>query len=38
VVKIAARTDTPAQLKRLLDFFERSPGVVVMGIGPALDP
>jgi 3-dehydroquinate dehydratase I len=35
-VKIAARTDTPEELKRLLDFFERSPrarNVVVMGIG-----
>jgi 3-dehydroquinate dehydratase type I len=35
-VKIATRTDTPAQLGRLLDFFER-PGhvakVVAMGIG-----
>lgn len=36
MVKIATRTDTPAELKRLLDFFERSrrtPKVVVMGIG-----
>ena len=36
VVKIATRTDTPAQLKTLLDFFERQRGtadVVVMGIG-----
>lgn len=35
-VKIATRTDTPEELKRLLDFFERSPrarNVVVMGIG-----
>ena len=36
LVKIATRTDTPAELKRLLDLFERSRGVrniVVMGIG-----
>ena len=36
VVKIATRTDTPAQLKSLLDFFERQRGatnVVAMGIG-----
>lgn len=35
VVKIATRTDTPAQLERLLGFFERQPGgnVVAMGIG-----
>jgi 3-dehydroquinate dehydratase I len=36
VIKIAIRTDTPAQLKTLLDFFERqrgTPDVVVMGIG-----
>ena len=35
-VKIAIRTDTPAQLNRLLDFFERSRGarnVVFMGVG-----
>jgi 3-dehydroquinate dehydratase I len=35
-VKIATRTDTPEELKRLLDFFERSHrarNVVVMGIG-----
>jgi 3-dehydroquinate dehydratase I len=35
-VKIATRTDTPEELKRLLDFFERSQSarnVVVMGIG-----
>lgn len=34
--KAATRTDTPAQLKRLLDFFERSrrgQNVIVMGIG-----
>lgn len=35
VVKIATRTDTPAQLERLLGFFERQRGgkVVAMGIG-----
>lgn len=35
VVKIATRTDTPAQFERLLGFFERQPGgkVVAMGIG-----
>jgi 3-dehydroquinate dehydratase-1 len=36
VIKIATRTDTPAQLKRLLDFFERQPraeNIVAMGIG-----
>jgi 3-dehydroquinate dehydratase-1 len=36
VVKIAARTDTPAQLTALLDFFERQGGggnLVAMGIG-----
>lgn len=36
VVKIATRTDTPAQLDRLLDFFERqrpAKKVVAMGIG-----
>jgi 3-dehydroquinate dehydratase-1 len=36
LVKIATRTDTPADLRRLLDFFERSQrtrNVVVMGIG-----
>jgi len=36
LVKIAARTDTPEELKRLLDFFERfkrARNVVVMGIG-----
>jgi len=33
MVKIATQTDTPAQLKRLLDFSRRSPGVVAMGIG-----
>jgi 3-dehydroquinate dehydratase-1 len=35
-VKIATRTDTPEELKRLLDFFERSQRarkVAVMGIG-----
>ena len=35
-IKIAIRTDTPAQLNRLLDFFERSRGarnIVLMGIG-----
>ena len=34
--KVATRTDTPAQLERLLDFFERSrrgQDVVAMGIG-----
>ena len=35
--KVATRTDTPAQLERLLDFFERSrrrqKNVVAMGIG-----
>ena len=34
--KVATRTDTPAQLERLLDFFEQSRGaqnVVAMGIG-----
>lgn len=36
VVKIATRTDTPAQLGRLLDFFERqqpAKKIVAMGIG-----
>jgi 3-dehydroquinate dehydratase-1 len=36
VVKIATRTDTPAQLAALLDFFERQRGgetLVAMGIG-----
>ena len=35
IVKIATRTDTPAQLERLLEFFERQAGgkVVAMGIG-----
>ena len=36
IVKIATRTDTPAQLERLLDFFERqrrAPNIVAMGIG-----
>lgn len=36
IIKIATRTDTPAQLDRLLEFFERQrpPGkVVAMGIG-----
>ena len=36
LVKIATRTDTPKELKRLLDFFDQSPrarNVVVMGIG-----
>ena len=36
VVKIATRTDTPPELERLLDFFERQPReakVAVMGIG-----
>jgi 3-dehydroquinate dehydratase-1 len=36
IVKIATRTDTPAQLDRLLDFFERQrrgAKVVAMGIG-----
>ena len=35
-VKIATRTDTPAELNRLLDFFERARGarnIVLMGIG-----
>lgn len=35
-VKIATRTDTPAELNRLLDFFERSRhsrNIVLMGIG-----
>lgn len=36
IVKVATRTDTPAELDRLLDFFERHRGattVVAMGIG-----
>lgn len=36
LLKVATRTDTPAQLERLLSFFERSRGVqnvVAMGIG-----
>jgi 3-dehydroquinate dehydratase I len=36
LLKIATRTDTPTQLERLLDFFERSrraQNVVAMGIG-----
>lgn len=36
VVKIATRTDTPAQLEELLSFFERQPAgkkVVAMGMG-----
>jgi 3-dehydroquinate dehydratase-1 len=36
IVKVATRTDTPAQLDALLDFFERQAGaakVVAMGIG-----
>ncbi|MEY2492685.1 MAG: 3-dehydroquinate dehydratase [Verrucomicrobiota bacterium] len=36
IIKIATRTDTPSQAKRLLDFFERQGGatkVVAMGIG-----
>ena len=36
LVKIATRTETPQELKRLLDFFERSQrrqNVVVMGMG-----
>jgi 3-dehydroquinate dehydratase type I len=36
IIKVATRTDTPAQLETLLDFFERqhaAPNVVAMGIG-----
>ena len=36
IIKVATRTDTPAQLDRLLDFFERqrdAGDVVAMGIG-----
>jgi 3-dehydroquinate dehydratase-1 len=36
IVKVATRTDTPAQLDRLLDFFDRqrrAADVVAMGIG-----
>ena len=36
IIKVATRTDTPAQLDRLLDFFERhrqAADVVAMGIG-----
>src|SRR4051812_17490483 len=36
VLKIATRTDTPAELERLVDFFERHRGtlrIAVMGIG-----
>ncbi len=36
IIKVATRTDTPAQLEALLDFFERKRGaanVVAMGIG-----
>ena len=33
LTKIATRTDTPDELKRLLDFFERTHNVVAMGTG-----
>jgi 3-dehydroquinate dehydratase-1 len=36
IIKVATRTDTPAQLRALLDFFERKHGaakIVAMGIG-----
>ena len=36
IIKVATRTDTPAQLQRLLDFFERqkrTKKIVAMGIG-----
>jgi 3-dehydroquinate dehydratase-1 len=36
IIKVATRTDTPAQLENLLDFFERKGGrakLVAMGIG-----
>lgn len=33
LIKIATRIDTPGELKRLLDFFERTRNVLVMGIG-----
>ena len=33
LVKIAARTDTQGELKKLLDFFDRTQNVVVMGLG-----